>query len=71
MKRASMIASLDIGANIKRLRESKGLSQEELAKDIPAVWDMLYKGSEEARAVAAQTLAEVKKAMKINYFEGR
>ena len=34
MKRASLIASLDIGANIKRLRESRGLSQEQLAKDI-------------------------------------
>ena len=30
---------------------------------------MLKKGSEEARAVAAQTLSEVKRAMKINYFE--
>ena len=45
--------------------------REELAKDIPAIWDMLYKGSEEARAVAAQTLAEVKKAMKIDYFADR
>ena len=38
-------------------------------KDIPAVWEMLKAGSEKARAVAAQTLAEVKRAMKINYFE--
>ena len=45
------------------------LRREEFAKDIPAVWEMLKKGSEEARAVAAQTLAEVKAAMKINYFE--
>lgn len=43
--------------------------REELAKDLPAVWEMLKKGSEEAKAVAAQTLDEVKKAMKINYFE--
>ena len=43
--------------------------REELAKDIPAIWSMLKKGSDEARAVAAQTLAEVKRAMKINYFE--
>ena len=43
--------------------------REELAKDIPAVWEMLKKGSEKARAVAAQTLSEVKSAMKINYFE--
>ena len=45
--------------------------REELAKDIPAIWDMLYKGSEVARAAAAETLAEVKAAMKINYFADR
>lgn len=42
--------------------------REELAKDIPAVWGMLKKGSMEAKEVAAQTLSEVKKAMKIDYF---
>ena len=42
--------------------------REEFAKDIPAVWEMLYKGSEEAKARAAQTLDAVKKAMKIDYF---
>ncbi len=45
--------------------------REELAKDVPAIWDMLYKGSETAKAVAAQTLAEVKKAMRIDYFSDR
>lgn len=45
--------------------------REELAKDIPAVWDILYKGSEAARAAAAETLAEVKKAMRIDYFADR
>ena len=45
--------------------------REALAKDIPAVWDILYKGSEVARAAAAETLANVKKAMKIDYFAGR
>ncbi|MBQ8405257.1 MAG: tryptophan--tRNA ligase, partial [Clostridia bacterium] len=43
----------------------------ELAKDIPAIWDMLYKGSEVARAAAAETLADVKKSMKIDYFADR
>ena len=43
--------------------------REALAKDIPAVWEMLKAGSEKARAVAAKTLADVKRAMKINYFE--
>lgn len=41
----------------------------ELEKDIPYVYEVLRKGSEEARKVAAQTLAEVKKSMKINYFD--
>lgn len=42
--------------------------REELAKDIPAVWEILKAGSIKAREVAGQTLAEVKKAMKIDYF---
>ena len=41
----------------------------ELEKDIPYVYEVLRKGSEEARKVAAQTLADVKKSMKINYFD--
>lgn len=41
----------------------------ELEKDIPYVYEMLRKGSEVAREVAAQTLADVKKAMRINYFD--
>jgi tryptophanyl-tRNA synthetase len=45
--------------------------REELAKDIPAIWQMLKEGSEKARAVAADTLAQVKAAMKINYFADR
>ncbi|MGP1436909.1 MAG: tryptophan--tRNA ligase [Phocaeicola sp.] len=38
-------------------------------KDIPSVYEMLKKGSESARETAAQTLDEVRKAMKINYFD--
>ncbi len=41
----------------------------ELEKDIPAIYEILRKGTEKARAVAAQTLYEVREAMKINYFE--
>ncbi|MCQ2175122.1 MAG: tryptophan--tRNA ligase [Bacteroidales bacterium] len=41
----------------------------ELEKNIPYVYEVLRKGSEEARKVAAQTLSDVKKAMKINYFD--
>ncbi len=41
----------------------------EFEKEIPAVYEILKKGSETARQAAAQTLAQVKSAMKINYFE--
>ena len=43
--------------------------RKEFAKDIPAVYDMLHRGCESARAVAAGTLADVRRAMKINYFD--
>lgn len=45
------------------------LRRKEFEKDIPAVFQMLKQGSETARAVAAQTLADVRKAMRIDYFE--
>ena len=38
------------------------------AKDMGEVFRMLEKGSQAAREVAGQTLAEVKEAMGINYF---
>ena len=41
----------------------------EFEKDIPAVYDILRKGTEVAQAEAAKTLAEVKNAMRINYFD--
>ena len=43
--------------------------RKELEKDIPYVYEVLRKGSEVARAVAAETLADVKRAMRINYFD--
>ncbi len=43
--------------------------RKELEKDIPAVYDILKKGSDAAREVAADTLSEVKSAMRINYFD--
>ena len=43
--------------------------RKEWEKDIPAVFDILKKGSEAARAVAANTLADVRSAMRINYFD--
>ena len=40
-----------------------------LEKDIPYVYEVLKKGSEAARETAAETLSQVRRAMKINYFE--
>ena len=41
----------------------------ELQKQIPEILEMLRKGSIEAQKTAAATLAEVKAAMRINYFD--
>ena len=38
-------------------------------KDIPAVYEILKKGTDIARETAAATLSEVKNAMRINYFD--
>ena len=38
-------------------------------KDIPAVYEILKKGTEAARVEAAKTLDEVRAAMRINYFD--
>ncbi len=58
-----------LNAVMQETLEPIRLRREELAKDLPAIWAMLKAGSEKAREVAANTLAEVKRAMKINYFE--
>ena len=41
----------------------------EFEKDIPSVYEILRKGCEQAREVAANTMADVRRAMKINYFD--
>lgn len=43
--------------------------RKELEQNIPYVYEVLKKGSDEARAVAAKTLKDVKDAMRINYFD--
>ena len=60
-----------LNAVMQETLEPIRLRREELAKDIPAVWDILYKGSEVARQAAADTLSDVKKAMRIDYFADR
>lgn len=52
-------------AELAPIRERRAMWQ----KDIPGVYEILRQGSEKAEAVAAQTLSEVKRAMRINYFE--
>ena len=54
---------------LQEVLEPMRIRRKELEKDIPAVYDILKKGSEAARQAAAQTLSEVKSAMRINYFE--
>ena len=51
---------------LKPIRELR----EELAKNPEAIYEILRKGSEKAEKVAAQTLKELKQAMKIDYFGG-
>lgn len=43
--------------------------RKEYEQDIAGVYDMLKAGCEAARAAAAETLDEVRRAMKINYFD--
>ena len=43
----------------------------ELEQDIPEIYNILRKGTDKARETAAQTMAEVRNAMKINYFEDK
>ena len=40
-----------------------------MEQDIPEVYRILKAGSERAREVAAQTLVEVRRAMRIDYFD--
>ena len=41
----------------------------EFEQDIPEIYNILKKGTEKARETAAQTMDEVRRAMRINYFD--
>lgn len=41
----------------------------EFERDIPAVYDILKQGCEKAREAAVETMDEVRRSMKLNYFE--
>ncbi len=45
--------------------------RKEWEQRIPEVYEILERGSKKAQGLAAETLAEVKRAMKINYFEDK
>lgn len=54
-----------IQAELKPIRENRKIWEQKTSE----VYEILKKGSFEAREVAAKTLSEVKKAMKLNYFD--
>lgn len=54
---------------INKMLEPMRKRRHELEQDIPAIYDILRKGSEDAREVGANTMAEVREVMRINYFE--
>jgi len=64
MKVKKFLASI-----VQEMLEPVRKRRAEYEKDIPGVYEILKKGSEAAREIAAQTLHEVKDAMKINYFD--
>ena len=41
----------------------------EFEQDIPEIYNILKRGTEQARETAAQTMSEVRQAMQINYFD--
>ena len=54
-----------VNEELEPIRERR----KEYEKDIESVYEILKDGTEKAREVAAQTLYEVKNAMKLNYFD--
>ena len=54
---------------INNMLEPMRQRRHELEQDIPAIFDILRKGSEQAREVAAQSMSEVRHAMRIDYFD--
>ncbi len=54
---------------INRMLDPIRARRAELEQDIPEIFNVLKKGSDSAREVAAQTMDEVRHAMRIDYFE--
>lgn len=54
---------------LQEVLEPIRMRRAEFERDIPAVFEILRRGSEVAREQAACTMADVRRAMRINYFE--
>lgn len=54
---------------INRMLDPIRARRHEFEQDIPEIFNILKQGSDDARAVAAQTMDEVRAAMRIDYFE--
>ena len=54
---------------LNKMLEPIRVRRHEFEQDIPEIYNVLKKGSEVARAAAAQTMDEVRAAMRINYFD--
>ena len=54
---------------INRMLDPIRARRHEYEQDIPEIFNILKKGSEQARKVAANTMDEVRAAMRINYFD--
>ena len=54
---------------INRMLDPIRRRRHEYEKDIPEIFNILRRGSEAAREAAAQTMDEVRNAMRINYFD--
>ena len=53
---------------LNKFLEPMRLRRAEFEKDIPEIYNILKKGTAQAREVGAQTMDEVRKAMRIDYF---
>ena len=54
---------------IDRMLDPIRRRRREYEQDIPEIFNILKRGSDAAREAAAQTMDEVRRAMRINYFD--
>ena len=54
---------------INNMLEPMRVRRHEFEQDIPEIFNILHKGTLKARETAAQTMSEVRHAMKIDYFD--